>query len=61
MGRLSGGQILFLIFIVAGFGVFTSLAIAKWQYERRLKEKKLQAAREKLDRHKPPSPPAGIP
>ena len=50
MSRYTPGQILFLFALIAGFGLFTSLAIAKWQHEKRLKEAKLQAAREKLEK-----------
>jgi cytochrome oxidase assembly protein ShyY1 len=47
MGQLSSGQFLFLLVIVASFGLFTSLALAKWQHEKREKERRLQAAQAK--------------
>jgi hypothetical protein len=60
--RLSPGQILFLFGIIAAFGFLTHLAIAKWLYEKRLKERKLLEAQSKvLNRGKgqgSPPPPA---
>jgi cytochrome oxidase assembly protein ShyY1 len=47
MGQLTPGQFLFLLVIVASFGLFTSLALAKWQHEKREKERRLQAAQAK--------------
>lgn len=61
MNRYTPGQILFLFALIAGFGLFTSLAIAKWQHEKRLKEAKLQAAREKLEKKAAPAPPPAPP
>lgn len=47
MGKVSFAQLLFLFGILAAFSLFTSLAIAKWQYEKKATQKRKEAAEAK--------------
>ena len=47
MQRVTPAQMLLLFGILTAFCFLTSLAIAKWQYERRMAQKKKEAAEAK--------------